>query len=324
MRKFHSPVNLKAAAGADLYSAAVDVTLAELVQAHALARPRLELELRLRKWCDPVLGFGHESAWAISSERLKNAAQALIDAGYAFSSVNRDIGALGQVFRWAIVERRMAPRGFISPTIHIKRFEESMRYVASSEQDIASLRLAAKMGKDRLFTLFVWMLVDSGARKSEVLHRTWQELDISSGKVIVPRTKNGDSRVLFFTPETMALAKRLKPTLATGSADRLIFAGKSGIAPICYRKKWSSLTGMLRRPDLRIHDIRHWVAASLLRNGVGVGVASQILGHRDQTMLLRRYGHLDHVSLQEAQQQRWQSLSASATQLNPTWPHLGQ
>jgi integrase len=79
---------------------------------------------------------------------------------------------------------------------------------------------------------------------------------------------------------------------------------------------------MLRRPDLRIHDIRHWVAASLLRNGVGVGVASQILGHRDQTMLLRRYGHLDHVSLQEAQQQRWQSLSASATQLNPTWPHV--
>ena len=65
---------------------------------------------------------------------------------------------------------------------------------------------------------------------------TWQELDISAGKVIVPTTKNGDSRVLFFTPETMALAKRLKPTLAAGAADRLIFAGKSGIAPICYRK----------------------------------------------------------------------------------------
>ncbi|WP_350295786.1 hypothetical protein [Limnohabitans sp. Rim8] len=31
-----------------------------------------------------------------------------------------------------------------------------------------------------------------------------------------------------------------------------------------------------------MHDIRHWVAASLLRNGIGVGVASQILGHRDQ------------------------------------------
>jgi integrase len=213
----------------------------------------------------------------------------------------------------------MAPSGFVSPTLSIKRFEEKIRYVASSEQDILSLRLAAKMGKDRLFTLFVWMLVDSGARKSELLQRSWLDLDIPGGKLIVSRTKNGDSRTLFFAPETMALAKRLKPGLTVNSIDRLIFAGRNGITPICYRKKWSSLTGMLRRPDLRMHDIRHWVAASLLRNGVGVGVASQILGHRDQTMLLRRYGHLDHISLQDAQQVRWQSVGVSTARLNPTW-----
>jgi integrase len=319
MRKIKHPVDLKAAADAASFPVPVDVTLAELVQAHSLAKPRLELELRLRKWCDPVHGFGHESAWSISSERLQKAADALVEAGYETSTVNRDIGALGQVFRWAIVNRRMAPSGFVSPTLYIKRFEEKIRYVASSEQDILSLRLAAKMGKDRLFTLFVWMLLDSGARKSELLHRSWQDLDISGGKLIVPRTKNGDSRTLFFTPETMSLAKRLKPALAVGSADRLIFAGRNGITPICYRKKWSSLTGMLRRPDLRVHDIRHWVAASLLRNGVGIGVASQILGHRDQTMLLRRYGHLDHMSLLSAQQMRWQLVSASTARLNPTW-----
>jgi integrase len=319
MRKLKHSVDLKAAADAASFPVSVDVTLAELVQAHSLAKPRLELELRLRKWCDPVHGFGHESAWSISSERLQKAADALVEVGYATSTVNRDIGALGQVFRWAIVNRRMAPRGFVSPTLSIKRFEEKIRYVASSEQDILSLRLAAKMGKDRLFTLFVWMLVDSGARKSELLHRSWRDLDIAGGKVIVPRTKNGDSRTLFFTPETMALAKRLKPALAVGAVDRLIFAGRNGITPICYRKKWSNMTGMLRRPDLRVHDIRHWVAASLLRNGVGIGVASQILGHRDQTMLLRRYGHLDHMSLQDAQQVRWRSVSESNARLNPTW-----
>jgi len=64
-----------------------------------------------------------------------------------------------------------------SPTV--KRFEEKIRCVASSEQGILTLRLAAKMGRDRLFTLFVWMLVESGARKSELLQRTWQDLDIA-------------------------------------------------------------------------------------------------------------------------------------------------
>jgi hypothetical protein len=42
------------------------------------------------------------------------------------------------------------------------------------------------------------MLADSGARKSELLERTWNDLDISNAKMIVPMTKNGDSRTLFF------------------------------------------------------------------------------------------------------------------------------
>jgi hypothetical protein len=42
-----------------------------------------------------VYVFGHESAWSIYSERLQKAADALVSAGYATSTVNRDIGALG-------------------------------------------------------------------------------------------------------------------------------------------------------------------------------------------------------------------------------------
>jgi integrase len=313
MRKFNSPVNLKAAADSFVSEAFIDVTLTELVSAHSIARPLLALHFRLKKWCDLVNGFGAECAWSISSERLQSAAQALIDYGYACSSVNRDIGAIGQVYRWAIVNRRMAPKGFISPTISMRRYEEKVRYVSSNEQDFISLRLAAKMCKDRLFTLFVWMLADSGARKSELLERTWNDLDISNAKMIVPMTKNGDSRTLFFSPATMSLAKQMRPSFSQATnlsnsklhIHRLIFAGKNGITPINYRKKWTSLTSMLCRPELRMHDVRHWVAASLLRSGVGVGVASQIMGHRDQTMLLRRYGHLDACSLQSAQEVRW-------------------
>ena len=79
------------------------------------------------------------------------------------------------------------------------------------------------------------------------------------------------------------------------------------------------LTGLLLRPELRVRDLRHWMAASQLRNGTGVGVASQILGHRDQTMLLNRCGHLDPVSLPEVQQTRWLLVNASSARLNPNW-----
>jgi len=46
MRKFHSPVDLKAADDAALQIVAVDISLAELVQAHALARLSLKHDYR--------------------------------------------------------------------------------------------------------------------------------------------------------------------------------------------------------------------------------------------------------------------------------------
>jgi hypothetical protein len=41
-----------------------------------------------------------------------------------------------------------------------------------------------------------------------LLERTWNDLDISNAKMIVPLSKNGDSRTLFFSPATMTLAKK--------------------------------------------------------------------------------------------------------------------
>jgi DNA repair exonuclease SbcCD ATPase subunit len=70
--------------------------------------------------------------------------------------------------------------------------------------------------------------------------------------------------------------------------------------------------------SLRLAEKRCKDLFSRPNHGVGVLVASQILGHRDQTMLLRRQGHQDHMSQQDEQQVRWRSISESTAQLNPT------
>jgi hypothetical protein len=49
MRKFNSPVNLKAAADSFVSEAFIDVTLTELVSAHSIARPLLALHFRFKK-----------------------------------------------------------------------------------------------------------------------------------------------------------------------------------------------------------------------------------------------------------------------------------
>jgi len=70
--------------------------------------------------------------------------------------------------------------------------------------------------------------------------------------------------------------------------------------------------------SLRLAEKRGKDLFSRPNHGVGVLVASQILGHRDQTMLLRRQGHQDHMSQQDEQQVLWRSISESTAQLNPT------
>lgn len=57
-------------------------------------------------------------------------------------------------------------------------------------------------------------------------------------------------------------------------------------------------------PDLHVHYVRHAAAAGLLRAGVTLGVATQVLGHSPQ-VLDRRSGHLEAETLRKAQEQAW-------------------
>lgn len=281
---------------------ALDITFSELVKAHELTHPEKQLGPRLLKW---VAAFGDLNAWAITPAQLHKASREMVRQGYVGGTANRDIGAIGQVYAWAVKRQRIAPSGFVSPTLSIPRHAETIRRVYISDDELAKLKFLARTSfRDRRFGLFVAMLADSGARKSEVLERTWSELDIEGRRVTLETTKNGDARTLFFSQETMDLAAKLK---SKGKATGLIFEGRCG-TPVNYRKPWAALTKMIARPELHLHDLRHGFAASLLAQGVTIGVAAQLLGHRDQTMLLRRYGHLETGHLEKVMDARFSTL----------------
>ena len=276
------------------------LSFSELVHMHECARPDRALGPRLKKW---VAAFGSINAWELTAAQISRAGDAMAQAGYKPASINRDIGGIGQIYNWAIRSRRIAPVGFHQPTRDVVKRSETLRKVNLSAHEVSNLRLlSAKAFPDKRFGLFINMLLDSGCRKTEILERTWAELDIDSASLVIPKTKNGDSRTLFFSAVTMALAEKLRPNKRL---DTLVFEGYAGrFSHIDYRKAWESLRGMIQRPDLHLHDLRHYVAADLLESGVSIATASQIIGHRDQTMLLRRYAHLSVDHLRSAQATR--------------------
>lgn len=258
-----------------------------------------DYDWRLRKWID---AYGHLSAWEVSSELLENAAAAMIRAGYKGASVNRDIAALGTCYRWARRER-LSPRGFRSPTLGVQRYPEAIRRVEVSAETIAALRSRSLTMRDPRFGVFVHLLIDSGARKSELLQRRGGEFDLEAGTIACPTTKTGVPRILHMRPETAELVRRRIKSLPV---NKLVFEGNVPDQPIDFKAAWRRLTKAIGEPKLRMHDLRHAAAARLLRSGVTLGVAAQVLGH-DPAVLARRYGHLETAALRAAQEQSWKA-----------------
>ena len=290
------PIDLALAAQSVAHQPGEDLTLSELARAFGAAKCD-DTELRLRKW---LRAFGDRSAWSLTSEELEAAAQAMVEHGYAPATANRDLSGLGSVYKWAR-DRRLSPRGFKSPTLSIRRFDEPIRRVHVEREQVDRLLAAAWGFSDRRFGVFVALLMETGARKSEILERTWADVDLERREILAPTTKNGTPRVLFFSEKAAELIRRVFPKR---DPDGLIFEGRVPGQPICYRRAWVELTRSVGLPDLHMHDLRHVAAANLLRAGVTLGVAAQVLGH-DPAVLARRYGHLETNALRRAQELAW-------------------
>jgi len=289
-------IDLAAAVAATEDRPPAEMTLGELILGFNSVTAG-DYDWRLKKW---IQAFGTTSAWAVTTEQLDTAAQAMLAHGYKASTVNRDLSALGTCYRWA-KQKRLSPRGFRSPTLNAARTPEAIRRVEVNAEDIQRLKARVMTSRDRRFAVFVALLVDTGARKSELLERRWADVDLDAGTIHCATTKTGVPRILHFQPTTGDLIKRVYKAMPP---DRLVFEGRVPGEPISFRTAWRTITKDIGLPGLHMHDIRHTAAADLLRSGVTLGVAAQVLGHSPQ-VLARRYGHLETGALRQAQETRW-------------------
>lgn len=300
MRKI---ISLAASLEAIQLQPAQELTVAELVRAYAVSRLDGN-DARLKKWLG---AFGERSAWTISSEELETAATAMLAHGYKASAVNRDLSAMGSVYRWAR-EKRISPRGFRSPTLGVRRYDEGIRRVHLDRDQLQALRDRSCAFADPRFPLFVHLLIETGARKSELLERRWADVDLARREILAPTTKNGTPRVLFFSELTAQMIERKFARRAPGM---LIFEGRVPGEPISFRASWRTLCTDVGLKDLHMHDLRHAAAANMLKAGVTLPVAAQVLGH-DPAVLARRYGHLETAALRRAQEAAWHAAATGA------------
>lgn len=174
------------------------------------------------------------------------------------------------------------------------------------EDEFVRLTVAIRSSPNPLLQFFVPLALFTGARKRELLDARWEDMDLESGVWVIPFTKSGRPRCVPLVPQAIELLQRLRDLLPNLISQRSlleipwVFPNPSTGKP--YRSifhSWDTVRRQAGCPDLRIHDLRHSFASSLVNNGVPIYDVKELLGHRD-IRTTERYSHLSPERLKRS------------------------
>ncbi|MGE0190284.1 MAG: tyrosine-type recombinase/integrase [Steroidobacteraceae bacterium] len=135
----------------------------------------------------------------------------------------------------------------------------------------------------------VILLLDTGARYSEIAGLEWRQVILESREIHLWRTKVQNESVLYMTDRVFEVLNRR--TRSTNTSPYL-FQNKAGgrrgytSQPIRKALKRAGITGC------SIHTLRHTHASRLIQNGMSVYEVKEVLGHSDIKTTMR-YAHLE-------------------------------
>jgi integrase len=112
------------------------------------------------------------------------------------------------------------------------------------------------------------LALSTGARKMELLTLTWRDVDLPRGVITVPKTKNGDRRVLPLAGPALALLQQHARVRRIDTP--LVFPRADGRHPLDIRYAWTQAVQTAQIADFRFHDLRHTCASYLAMNGARV------------------------------------------------------
>jgi integrase len=135
----------------------------------------------------------------------------------------------------------------------------------------------------------VVLLLDTGARYSEIANITWDRIDLEQRLIHLWRPKVRNESIIYMTGRVYDILSRRRQ-----AADgQYVFTNEQG-GPRGYAAK--GIFNAFERAglkDFHIHDLRHTCASRLVQNGMNLYEVSQMLGHVD-VQTTQRYAHLEN------------------------------
>jgi integrase len=197
---------------------------------------------------------------------------------------NRTLALLRTVFRYGV------RRGVLESdsTAHIRKRAESQRIVPLPPRaELDKLYAALDAHPDRAGANAIKLLFWTDSRLREVLSAKWDQLDLARGEFHKRDTKTGPV-IIPLDPLALELLIKMK----RAATSEWLFPSRVGDKPrYDVREVWDAARTAICRPELHVHDLRHFYATALLDQGAALHLIAPLLGHRS-SQITARYAHL--------------------------------
>lgn len=211
-------------------------------------------------------------------------------------SVHQHFRTLRTFFRWCVQLAYITHDPMAATNFRIPR---SLPKVPSSEELRRLLKVCGDDFKGRRDRALIYVLADSGLRKSEALRLRIEDVNFADQTLTIRQGKGQKDRVSPFGQETARVLRRWLQTRRHTAFDDSVFTDKTG-NPLSsdyathLLHRLSEQAGLDRK--IGPHALRHYAATNILKHSSDLDLVRQTLGHATLTMSLR-YTHLAGVEI---------------------------
>jgi len=233
-----------------------------------------------------LTGWGNRKVIDISTSDVRKMHSSARDGSGPYAA-NRLRAFLSKMFSLAIGEEWRST----NPCKGVDRYNEDQRWNYLSPGQVSALLDACDRYEDQGAANAVRMLLFSGARLREVLHATWDQVDLERGVWVKPshHTKTKIRHQVHLADALVSLLQEMRDQDPTGT---FLFPGRSDTAPRSDLKRpWTALLKEAGLPAFVLHDLRRTTASFMLSGGCSLAEVGKVLGHT-QASTTARYAQL--------------------------------
>jgi integrase len=248
--------------------------------------------------------FGDIKMNQITKGKVRDFLHSKVAMGSAKGTVNRMLVLLRYNFNLAIDWETTGVTD--NPARGVKPFQENNkieRYVTQDES--LALKLALEQSDNPMLKYIIAFLLVTGARKQEALKARWEDIDLTANVWRIPLSKSGKVRHITLSETavnflTLVQGNNAKLLGAAYESCPYVFPNAKTLKPFCtIFYSWDTARKRAGLPEVRIHDLRHTFASTLVNNGVSLYEVQKLLGHA-HIRTTERYAHLKQERLQES------------------------